>query len=84
MARIAVVEDVDGIRAQQDVDGTPSEQTTSGDLPETEENSCRKKLVATAKEVIDAFDSVNTLRFSQPAHLQGLYIFHTSSYCAPK
>ena len=33
----------------------------------------RRKFVATIHEVNEAFDSVNTLRYSQPTHLQGTY-----------
>jgi cleavage and polyadenylation specificity factor subunit 2 len=75
MARIATTEDVEGIRDEEDPgdDGTtrldadgsveverPGAQTSSG------------KYIATTQEVHDAFDSVNTLRYSQPTHLQGI------------
>jgi len=33
----------------------------------------KRKFVATIHEVNEAFDSVNTLRYSQPTHLQGTF-----------
>ena len=33
----------------------------------------KRKFVATIHEVNEAFDSVNTLRYSQPTHLQGSF-----------
>jgi len=33
----------------------------------------KRKFVATIHEVNEAFDSVNTLRYSQPTHLQGAF-----------
>jgi cleavage and polyadenylation specificity factor subunit 2 len=78
MARIATTEDVEGMREEEDIGdqgdtqanpdalsdlASPSELQPSGKL--------HKKYVATAQEVHDAFDSVNTLRYSQPTHLQG-------------
>ena len=35
----------------------------------------KRKFVATIHEVNEAFDSVNTLRYSQPTHLQGAFPF---------
>ena len=35
----------------------------------------KRKFVATIHEVNEAFDSVNTLRYSQPTHLQGAFRF---------
>lgn len=86
MARICTLEDVDDIRAQEQVDehSTSSGETESKtafdeiyDMPETKEDTETKetpksgKYIATSREVQEAFDSVNTLRFSQPTHLQG-------------
>jgi len=35
----------------------------------------KRKFVATIHEVNEAFDSVSTLRYSQPTHLQGMFPF---------
>ncbi|KIK04662.1 hypothetical protein K443DRAFT_675681 [Laccaria amethystina LaAM-08-1] len=82
MGRIAVTEDIEGIRDEEDVDGKreaepdKQKQVTDG----TEEISAespsfvfnpKKKFIATTAEVQDAFESINTLRYSQPTHLQG-------------
>jgi len=81
MGRVAVTEDVEGLRDELDVKGDPpkKDQHSSGfmdedsnpeDLDQTAVNY-KGIYVATTKEVHDAFDSVNTLRYSQPTHLQG-------------
>jgi cleavage and polyadenylation specificity factor subunit 2 len=79
MGRIATTEDIEGIRDEEDVgdedeslvqesdvveDGTPS--------PPVNRDKLKGKYVATLNEVQEAFDSVNTLRYSQPTRLQGL------------
>ncbi|THV08366.1 hypothetical protein K435DRAFT_8951 [Dendrothele bispora CBS 962.96] len=81
MGRIATTEDVEGLRDEQDI-GEEVEKTEEED----EENTARDeseidkpllpipksgKYIATVREVQDAFDSLHTLRYSQPAHLQG-------------
>lgn len=77
MGRLATTEDVEGLRDQEDVgDATEKKLEDGGDESETEEHESDKqpktgKYVATVQEVHDAFDSVNTLRYSQPTHLQG-------------
>ncbi|TFK82062.1 hypothetical protein K466DRAFT_530929 [Polyporus arcularius HHB13444] len=85
MARVAVTEDVEAIRDEQDVgDNTPSpggESAADGsESPSPEEppisptpkpGAKKRRYVATAQQVIDAFESVNVLRYSQPCHLQG-------------
>ncbi|TFY83336.1 hypothetical protein EWM64_g677 [Hericium alpestre] len=50
-----------------DVDGEPDAEKTA---PPSMENK-KGKYLATPTEVHDAFDSINTLRYSQPTHLQG-------------
>jgi len=82
MGRIATTEDVEGIRDEEDV-GDETEKAKDGDgdtmdaldsdIPETQPDKGKGKYVATLQEVHDAFDSVNTLRYSQPTHLQGTY-----------
>ncbi len=87
MARIAAIEDVEGIRDEQDVGDNPT--TDSDDQqpegPSSRSNSVevmnpsasitsrsrKRKFVATVQEVHEAFASVNVLRYSQPCHLQG-------------
>lgn len=76
MGRIAVTEDVEGIREEEEVIDEPSESQSveenaeSGDEPLSAQDS-KRKFIATVIEVQDAFDSCNTLRYSQPTHLQG-------------
>ena len=45
--------------------------------PPTKER--KRKFVATIHEVNEAFDSVNTLRYSQPTHLQGAFPFPSTA-----
>jgi len=86
MGRIAVTEDVEGLRGEIDVgDEVPAAKTAerNEDVDMEEENAAEEqqksppltgrdgKCVATLIEVQDAFDSINTLRYSQPIHLQG-------------
>ena len=77
MGRIAVTEDVEGIRDEEEVIDEPPESPSvdeenaeSGDEPLSAQDG-KKKFIATVIEVQDAFDSCNTLRYSQPTHLQG-------------
>lgn len=79
MARIATLEDIEDLREEQDFGGSPNTSTEEekqedgeGDAPvEKQEPVDEIRCVATYQEVQDAFDSVNTLRYSQPTHLQG-------------
>ncbi|KIK43361.1 hypothetical protein CY34DRAFT_803861 [Suillus luteus UH-Slu-Lm8-n1] len=79
MARIATMEDVEGIRDEQEVDVEEEETNESVAADGAESSEPRspkvknepKKFVATVQEVHEAFDAVNTLRYSQPTHLQG-------------
>jgi len=79
MARMAVVDQVEALRAEEDVDGGADEKqdTLANDIEPAEEQAVRhnksktSKCVATVKEVHEAFDSFTTLRYSQPTHLQG-------------
>jgi cleavage and polyadenylation specificity factor subunit 2 len=85
MGRIAVTEDVEGVREEEDVgdekdhkpehvDGT-MELHDGSRSPSQKRDIPKGKYVASLIEVQDAFDSVNTLRYSQPTHLQGP-LFH--------
>jgi len=80
MGRIAVIEDVEGIREEEDVGDVQTskhtEEPMSEDLEQTKSpsldtDSPKGKYIATVAEVQEAFDSINTLRYSQPTHLQG-------------
>ncbi|KAF8204818.1 beta-lactamase-like protein [Pholiota molesta] len=80
MGRIAATEDVEGIREEYEVkdpltetkenDDTTGEQPAASPPPSPTTDS-KGKYIATVIEVQDAFDSLNTLRYSQPTHLQG-------------
>lgn len=81
MGRIAVTEDVEGIRDEEDVgdimevkkdesEGAQMEHDGGG-LEAGQGSSHRGKYVATVTEVYDAFAYLSTLRYSQPIHLQG-------------
>ncbi|KAJ7682611.1 beta-lactamase-like protein [Mycena polygramma] len=81
MGRIATTEDIEGIRDEEDVgdeDETPRQEgdtVMDPDLrspsPPVNRDKLKGKYVATLNEVQEAFDSVNTLRYSQPTRLQG-------------
>lgn len=66
----------DGIEDAEDqfLSGTPMEDTAvEVEFDAASKKSKTGKYVATVQEVHDAFDSVNTLRFTQPCHLQGTF-----------
>jgi cleavage and polyadenylation specificity factor subunit 2 len=73
------MEDVEGIRDEQEVDVAEEENDESAVAEEADSMEPRspklkkepKKFVATVQEIHEAFDAVNTLRYSQPTHLQG-------------
>ncbi|KAG9039624.1 hypothetical protein FRB95_009205 [Tulasnella sp. JGI-2019a] len=68
--RMAVTEDSDTIRAEQDVTATGAE--TDSDVKMDEGNSkSGLKRVPTRQDISLAFDSINTLRYSEPIHLGG-------------
>ncbi|KAI6047478.1 beta-lactamase-like protein [Pisolithus marmoratus] len=80
MARIVTIEDIEGLRDEQDIDDADQHHAEPGEqsnLAETQSTSDKDpsppagKFVATVQEVHEAYDSVNTLRYSQPTHLQG-------------
>ena len=73
MARMAAVEEAECVRTQEDPDAN-GEQDNGTEVPEDSRvalKATRRKFVVNPQEAIDAFDTVNTLRYSQPAHLQG-------------
>ncbi|KAF9268160.1 hypothetical protein L218DRAFT_918519 [Marasmius fiardii PR-910] len=83
MSRIAAMEEVETIRDEQDVgdEGEKSQMDEMERAPQVgnmiddseapPRNVATGRFIATSREVQDAFDSVNTLRYTQPAHLQG-------------
>ncbi|KAF5390545.1 hypothetical protein D9757_002618 [Collybiopsis confluens] len=80
MARIASIEEVEALRDEQDIGdqfSTTEADEGSSVHSEAEEEKVpgpvtdSGKYVATLREVQDSFDALNTLRYSQPAHLQG-------------
>lgn len=70
MARIVTLEDIEGTRDEQDV---PEEVSPSVSDPQSlpSLHSASPKYIATVNQVHEAYDAVNTLRYSQPTHLQG-------------
>jgi cleavage and polyadenylation specificity factor subunit 2 len=54
------------------IDDEPMEREEEFKQPAKER---KRKFVATIHEVNEAFDSLNTLRYSQPTHLQGAFPF---------
>jgi len=90
MGRISVTEDVEGLRDEEEVIDEPQEpqnfnvddeniESRDESLPATDGKG---KFIATVIEVQDAFDSCNTLRYSQPTHLQGAYKYILTSTCS--
>lgn len=72
-ARIAAVEEAETIRGEEDVDykQDTSEDANADDKMDVD-NDFRRKFVANLDDIREAYDSINTLRYSQPAHLQGV------------
>jgi cleavage and polyadenylation specificity factor subunit 2 len=81
MARIATIEEVTALRMEEDVD--PPKQIEEPLSMKVEEDAMEEDLhkpipagkngvrIPTIEEVNDAFESVITLRYSQPTHLTG-------------
>ena len=66
MARIVTLEDIEGTRDEQEVpeDSSPS-------VSDPFRDAASPKYIATVHQIHEAYDAVNTLRYSQPTHLQG-------------
>lgn len=85
MGKMAVLEDIEGLREEEEVDDKPvkpsADEEDNGEppseLPPTSPSS--GKYITTVIEVQDAFDSLNTLRYSQPTHLQGRRTWSSSA-----
>lgn len=84
MGKIAVMEDVDGIRGEIDVGEETDQQQETEDVQMEDESKegteksvtstgPKGKCIPTVIEVQDAFEAMNTLRYSQPIHLQGAF-----------
>lgn len=69
IARISALEESECIRAQEEIDLPVDAQGMSD--AENNYTTPSRKCVASQKEIHEAFDTVNTLRYQQPAHLQG-------------
>jgi cleavage and polyadenylation specificity factor subunit 2 len=72
MGRVACLDQVEAIRAEEEVaqEPDPSLEQSIGDIAEQP-----TQFIASTKDVREAFDSINPLRYSQPTHLQGIYFF---------
>lgn len=85
MARIAALEEALDIRDEEDVDMKSALPQKSEDAMDEsinlEEPITKRPLIATANEINDAFQSIITLRYSQPTHLAGL-LYLSSHYVA--
>lgn len=77
MGRIAVTEDVEGLRDEEDFGDeiTTINEDEERSQPSSSNNDPKGKCIPTLIEVQDAFNSMNTLRYSQPTHLQGKFAF---------
>ena len=65
-----VAPDTEGDVSMQDPSSSPQD-SQSAESPQHQHHLPKGKYVATSQEVHDSFDAVNTLRYSQPAHLSG-------------
>ncbi|KAH8830368.1 beta-lactamase-like protein [Flagelloscypha sp. PMI_526] len=79
MGRIATTENIESLREEEDIGDDPAVEQNpeqldfqTDDATDTKPTVTRReKYIATLLEVHDAFDSINTLRYSQPIHLSG-------------
>ncbi len=87
------MEDVDGRRDEEDIGDEGKVVSEDGEdqaiqvdeaaeaAAAADDTAPKRRYITTAREVHDAFDSVNTLRYSQPTHLQGQSCFLFYSLC---
>lgn len=76
MARIASIEEAESIRSQEHINAPDSDVKQQGSVeksPDSAVSGASRKYIATLDEIREAYDAVNTLRFSQPTHLQGVF-----------
>ncbi|KZT62102.1 hypothetical protein CALCODRAFT_522464 [Calocera cornea HHB12733] len=72
LGRIAVLDDVEGWRAEVDIDNeVPEEYSGDGDVKMENGTTILRRGIATTEEVKEAFDSITTLKYSQATHLTG-------------
>ena len=84
LGKLAVSEEAENMRSEQDVEeqATPVEIQEAPSHVEHASAGSNKPLIPTLKEISTAFDSLVTLRYSQPTHLSGkLFFLHTSFKC---
>lgn len=65
MGRMAVTEELKDLALEQQV-------LPPTDPPAEEEEPHTEKYVATPHQILEAFDAVSTLRYSEPIHLAGM------------
>jgi len=84
MGKIAAIEDVEGLRDEQDIGDEPIQEgehngmhpEDNGEIPHDAPyrlQTSSGRYISTLVEVQDAFEHLNTLRYSQPTHLQGMF-----------
>ncbi|KZW03719.1 hypothetical protein EXIGLDRAFT_600182 [Exidia glandulosa HHB12029] len=77
MGRVAVLDEVESLRAEQSFAETDAANDPDAPAEGNDDDMVvvsreqRVKYVASKKDVHDAFDSLITMRYSQPTHLQG-------------
>jgi cleavage and polyadenylation specificity factor subunit 2 len=90
MGKIAAIEDVEGVRDEQDIGDEPVPEMEHTEIhPEENDEAFKEtspkpqtksgRYISTLVEVQDAFEYLNTLRYSQPTHLQGVFFIPPSS-----
>jgi cleavage and polyadenylation specificity factor subunit 2 len=77
MARIAILQEATDIRSEENVDAAPTPPQSSDDTMDEsgvlqQEQVEKLPCIATLDEINDAFQSIITLRYSQPTHLAGM------------
>jgi cleavage and polyadenylation specificity factor subunit 2 len=81
LGKVAVSEEAESLRGEEDVDAgkaaaaspSPATDSTEEQTPPPNPKGWNGKRIATVKEVQAAFESINTLRYSQPTRLSGLF-----------
>jgi cleavage and polyadenylation specificity factor subunit 2 len=74
MGRVAVVDELNMLREEQDFGSDEQQEIHDQAAVDADSSNWIRvdgKRIAALKDVQEAFDSFNTLRYSQPTHLQG-------------
>lgn len=71
MARVAALEEVEDIRAQEEVDYKEEKAFSEEGENMQVDSKISRKFIPSIESVREAFNAMNTLRYSQPTHLQG-------------